>query len=275
MSFAPVVPFGGYAGWAFLKRTMPGQQVALASAPERQRDEAYFREKIGSIGTAEELVSDRRLLRISLGAFGLDDDINNRFFIRKVLEDGTLKDGALALRLADPRYREMSEAFGFGNFPTPNTKLSDFADKTLEAYGVRQFEAAVGRSSETMRLALNAEREVATLASKSTSADTKWYSVMGSKPLRQVFETVLGLPASFAAIDIDQQLSVFKDKAEAVFGSSDLGQFAQPEAMEQLIRSYVTRADLSVTNAATPGSAALQLLQAGSGTSANILALLR
>lgn len=47
--------------------------------PKIRNDEAYFRAKIGSVKTAEQLVSDRRLLKVALGAFGLEADINNRF----------------------------------------------------------------------------------------------------------------------------------------------------------------------------------------------------
>jgi hypothetical protein len=68
---------------------------------------------------------------------------------------------------------------------------------------------------------------------------------------------------------------VFKQKAEAVFGSSDIARFAEPERMDRLIRTYATRADLSVATPATAGSAALQLLQSGSGSSALLLSLLR
>lgn len=271
MSFSPVIPFGGYAGWTFLKRTMASQQAALAAAPEQKRDTAYFREKIGSISTAEQLVSDRRLLKVALGAFGLEADLNNRFFIRKVLEDGTLKEGALALRLADPRYREFSAAFGFGDFSTPNTKLSDFADKTLAAYAQRGFEAAVGQQNGTMRLALNAEREVVTLARRSSSEDTKWFSVMGSKPLREVFQTALGLPASFASIDLDQQLTVLKDRTERVFGSPTVSQFADPANMDKLLRTFLIRSDVATGTASSQNSLALQLLQAGSFRPARFL----
>ena len=94
MSFSPVVPSGGYAGWTFLKRTQDRQQAALQADPVFKRDEAYFRAKIGSVTSAEQLVSDRRLLKVALGAFGLDADINNKFFLRKVLEDGTLSTDA-------------------------------------------------------------------------------------------------------------------------------------------------------------------------------------
>lgn len=264
MSFVPVIPFGGYTGWTFLKRTLATQQTALAAAPEQRRDTAYFRENIGKIETAEQLVSDRRLLKVALGAYGLDGDLNNRFFIRKVLEEGTLKEGALALKLADPRYREFSSAFAFGNFAIPNTKLSDFADKTLAAYAQRRFETAVGQQNDTMRLALNAEREVGTLARRTSSEDTKWFMVMGSKPLRQVFQTAFGLPASFASMDVDQQLTVLKDRADRMFGSPSVSQFAEPENLDKLVRTFLTRSDAASGLANSQSSLTLQLLQAGS-----------
>ncbi len=82
MSFTPVVPVGGYAGWTFLARTREAQKQAFVASASQQRDEAYFRAKIGGISTAEELVADRRLLSVVLGAFGLEADIDNRYFIR-------------------------------------------------------------------------------------------------------------------------------------------------------------------------------------------------
>ena len=169
MSFAPALPLSGYAGWTLLKRTMPAQTAAFNASPEIKTDEAYFRARIGSVKTAEQLVADRRLLKVALGAFGLEADINNRFFIRKVLEDGTLKQDALANKLADKSYQKLSSTFGFGNFSTPSTQISDFADKIITAYRARSFEAAVGAQDSDMRLALNAERELKDLAGKTSS----------------------------------------------------------------------------------------------------------
>ena len=59
MSFTPAIPLSGYSGWAFLKRTMTTQQASFNAAPQNKRDEDYFREKIGSIKTAEALVNER------------------------------------------------------------------------------------------------------------------------------------------------------------------------------------------------------------------------
>lgn len=274
MSFTPLVPIGGYGGWAFLKRTMETQQQAFQSAPKLQRDEEYFREKIGSISSAEELVADRRLLSVALGAFGLDADIDNKFFIKKVLEDGTLDKGDLANRLADKQYLALSQAFGFGDYTTPRTKISDFADGILDKYRTRQFEIAVGEQNSDMRLAMTAARELPALASKTTSDDAKWYSIMGSEPLRQVFQGAFGLPASFAAIDIDQQLGVLKDKAASFLGDSSAAQFSDPDTVEQLIRRFMALSQVSTgISASAKGAGALQILQGG-GSAAGILSIL-
>lgn len=262
MSFAPIIPFSGYTGWSFLKRTMEMQKTAFQAAPDLKRNEDYFRAKIGTVKTAEALVSDRRLLSVSLGAYGLGDDINNRFFIRKVLEDGTLNPDALSNRLADKQYKAFSSGFGFGDYATPRTQLTDFADKTLAAYRARSFETAVGAQDDNLRLALNAERELATLSQRSASDDTLWFTVMGSTPLRKVFETALGLPSSFASLDLDRQLGILKEKTEKVFGEGTIAQFSDPESVETLIRRFLVRSEaLASYSASTPGAMALQLLQ--------------
>lgn len=274
MSFSPVVPLSGLAGWSFLKRTAIAQKDSFEATPVLRREEAYFRAKIGSVKTAEALVSDRRLLRVALGAFGLDADINNTFFIRKVLEDGTLDTGALANKLANKQYAALSKAFGFGDYSTPRTQLSDFASTILSAYKTRQFEVAVGESQPDLRLALNAERELSDLARKSSSEDTKWYTILGSAPLREVFETAFGLPSSFASVDLDQQLGVLKSRTARLLGEATVSQFGEAGKTEKLIRAFLARAAADAGTIA-PGSrsaTALQLLPTR-GTAATILSL--
>lgn len=265
MTFAPALPMQGYAGWAFLKRTMVSQSGAFQASPQFRRDEAYFRDRIGSVESAADLVKDRRLLGVALGAFGLEADLNNRYFIRKVLEDGTLTPDSLANRLADKQYQKLSATFGFGDFAVPRSKSSTFADKILGLYKTRQFEGAVGAQNGDYRLALNAEREVAALAARDLGVDTKWYTVLGNPPLRKVFEATLRLPASVGAIDVERQLQIFKARAEAKFGSADLAQFTDPRKLDALVKSFLLASDQSTaaTNL-SGGSGALQLLQASS-----------
>ena len=262
MTFQPVLPIGGFAGWSFLKRTLPAQQAAQQALSVNQRDEAYFRDKIGKIDTADQLVSDKRLLRIALTAFGLEADVNNTAFIRKVLQDGTIRDGGLANRLADKQYQKLSAAFGFGDFSVPRNKLSDFADKILATYRARRFETAVGEQNNTYRLALNAEREIPALAAGTMSETAKWFTILGNPPMRQVMQAALGLPKSISAIDIDQQVAVMKTRAEAAFGNATVSQFADPQKLDALVRRYLVRADVQDMSAVTsPAAMALQLLR--------------
>jgi hypothetical protein len=262
MSFQPVLPLSGYNGWAFLKKTIARQQAVQQASPVQQRDEAYFRDRIGKIGTAAELVADKRLLRISLTAFGLEGDVNSKAFIQKVLEGGTLKEGSLAIKLADKQYQKFSAAFGFGDFSVPRTKISTFADEILTQFRARTFEAAVGEQNNTYRLALNAEREIPALAARTISDTAKWYSILGNAPLREVVQTALGLPKSFASIDLDQQVAVLKARAEAAFGASTVGQFSDPARMEALVRRFQLRSEMQDQTAAnTPAAIALALLR--------------
>jgi hypothetical protein len=60
----------------------------------------------------------------------------------------------------------MSAAFGFGDFKTPRSKDSAFADTILTQWRDRRFESAVGAQDNSLRLAMNAQRELAALAAR-------------------------------------------------------------------------------------------------------------
>lgn len=241
MSVTPILVDSGYQGWAFLKRTLASQQAQFAKDPQIQRDEAYFRARIGSVKTPEDLVGDRRLLKVALTAFGLENDLDARAFVKKILADGTKSPKALANRLADKQYAKFSAAFGFADQAVPRTQSKGFADEILRAYEARSFESAVGEQDNDLRLALNAQREISALAAKSSTEDTKWYSIMGSTPLRSVMQAALGLPSSTAKLEVDQQLGLFKDRAQKLFGASDVSQFADPKKLESLLRRFLVK----------------------------------
>lgn len=265
MTFTPVLPLSGYAGWALLNRTMTAQTAAFNKSPEIMHDENYFRAKIGSVKTADQLVSDRRLLKVALGAFGLDTDIDSKAFIKKVLTDGTTSAAALANRLSDKRYQQFAAAFGFDQ-ATPATQTKDFATGIVTAYKTREFESAVGAQDEDMRLALNARRELTALAGKSSTETTKWLTIMGNTPLTTVIQKALGLPASISSINLDQQLTVYQTKAAAVLGSSSISQFTDSKKVDVLIKKFLTRSQadqLISQNSST--SIALTLLQTRAG----------
>ncbi|MFQ1700433.1 DUF1217 domain-containing protein [Loktanella agnita] len=261
MSFQPVVPVSGYLGWRFLERTLDTQQEAFNESAPVTRETDYFRDNIANIRSVEDLVNDRRLLSVALGAFGLDDDINNKFFIQRILADGTTSDDALSSRLADPRYADFSRAFGFGDSAIPNTVFANFADDIIDRYETKAFETAVGEQDNDLRLALNVRDGLSDIFGRASTSAGQWFSVMGNAPLRSVFQTALGLPDSISNIDLDQQLEVFQERSRSVFGTDNLTDFSDPESEEKLIRLFLIRSEAAQFNAANGGSIALTLLQ--------------
>lgn len=264
MSFQPVIPSVGIAGWRFLQRTYDAQIDAFSASPDRQRDSDYFLEKIGTVRSASDLVTDRRLLNVALGAFGLQDDVGNRAFIQKILEDGTGSRDALANRLTDGRYKRLSAAFGFGPDETRTTGDIGKMREIVALQRAAAFEVSVGAQDDTMRIALYAQRELQTLAGSRIGDDAKWFSLMGLPPLRSMLETALGLPTAFGQIDIDKQLEVFRDKVRAVTGDGSVAQFADPAAREKITNLFLTRSQLAASDAGLSASAnALALLRVG------------
>ncbi|MEL6594728.1 MAG: DUF1217 domain-containing protein [Pseudomonadota bacterium] len=245
MSFQPIIPLSGLAGWNFLNRTMDTQRTAFENSPTIKRDTDYFREKIGEISSAKDLVADRRLLGVALGAFGLEADIGNKYFVQKILEDGTLDPEALGNKLADKRYLAMADAFGFGDNAVPLSQAAGFADQIVTQFQSRQFEVAVGTQDDDLRLALNLQRDLSDIVSQSTTENTKWFSIMGNPPLRQVFETALNMPGSVAQLDLDQQLDLFKEQSDRIFGSSDPAIFSTEETRDDLVETFLLRSQIS------------------------------
>lgn len=262
MNFQPLVPFSGYSGWAFLSRTLDSQTEAFAASPALDRDMDYFRANIGAVRNAADMVGDYRLLRVALGAFGLQEDLPNRAFISRVLGDDLNSDDALANRLSDKRYLEFSRAFGFGSDLPPRTLRPGFADDILARFERQEFERAVGEQSEEMRLALTAARELPEIAARGSETDTAWLTIMGNPPLRAVFETAFGLPSGVGTLDLDRQLEIFRDKATRILGTDSVLSFSSGDGVDRLIRNYLGRAQLdAVPTAASSASIALTLLQ--------------
>lgn len=272
--YTPLVPLSGIGGWKFLQRTEARQQELFNKSPDVQRNIEHFKENIANAKTAEDLVKDRRLMQVALGAFGLDDDLDKKAFIQKMLEGGTEEKGALALRFVDPRYRELSEAFGYGNKSGAQVGKSDFASKIIKAYKSRQFEVAVGNADNDLRMAMTFKREIAKVLKADMSDNAAWFSLMGNKPVRMVLEKAFGFPTSFGTLDLDRQRSDFKSKASRMLGSSGMEAFKDPKNVEKVIKNFLIRSQIEnglSGGAAVRGSAALMMLQTAPVGGGNLL----
>lgn len=264
MPINPVIPLSGLGGWKFLERTQVRQQDLFNRSADIQRDVDYFRENIGKVETTQDLVTDRRLLNVALGAYGLGAEIDKRAFVRNILDEGVFEPRSFANRLGNPAYIALTEMFSFadgGFFPTSG-RVDEIVDKFLTV----SFEEAVGEVDNSMRLSLNFKREMADLAGQGLTETTGWLRALGSKPIRAVLEGAFNLPAAFSQIDIDQQVGVFIDKSKQIFGSASIDVFADPEVLDSAIKRFQLREQINNgPNANTRGMSALSILGAGFG----------
>lgn len=266
MSFAPAIPFGGIAGFRFLEATYDRQLTLFARGPQLDRDVADFVARSGEVATAEEFVKDPRLLRVALGAFGLEDEAPKRAFVRRILEEGSIDPGSFANRLADPAWRQFAEALGFGDFG-PRLVSREKRLELAEQYRVRQFERAVGDSDVSLRLALNFRREIGAIAGAEDVERSGWFRIMGSRPLRDLIEGAFGLPQGFAQLDLDRQRDILESRSSRLFGGRSPAVFLDAANVDQAITRFLTTAELTAgPSPSTPGASALSLLSSGPGS---------
>ncbi|SMO92008.1 DUF1217 domain-containing protein [Paracoccus laeviglucosivorans] len=263
MSYLVQAGSGGYLGWKFLERTADTQRITFEKGAQIQRSRDYFSEKMPNVKQADELVSDYRLLQVALRAFGLDGDINNRLFIRKILESDPNDETSLVNKLSDKRYLSLNKAFGLSEAGTADPNKAPDVNEILDLYVTRSFEKNIGERYQEIELGLNARRELPILAASTSSENTKWYQILGSKPLRKVFEGAFGMSASFGQLPIDRQVEEMKTRLERMTGSADISQFTAPEMAEALLKNYLLRSQISSISISSPYAAALTILRGG------------
>jgi hypothetical protein len=125
----------------------------------------------------------------------------------------------------------------------PAVTTPSFIAQVVQKYSEAQFEEVVGNSSNVLRQARYAQQQLPSI--------TNWYSVIASPPLANVVQTLLGLPPSFGAIDVDQQKQVLSQRM-------NIADFQNPTKLANLLNQYVAMATATTQDSST--SAAVQLL---------------
>ncbi|MCA0962617.1 DUF1217 domain-containing protein [Salipiger bermudensis] len=222
---------------------------------------AYFTEKIGLISSAEELLLDPELRQIATTAFELGDRANSTTVLRRALEENPAEPNALSNVLKDDNLRAFATAFAFYDTKTSTVLQTDsFASNITEQFRWQRFEDAVSEVDQAIGTALKFQRSVPELAANDLSETAKWYNVLGSTMMREVFETALSLPDGFSQIDLDKQVEVISDKARQRFGIETFSDLEDPKTLNGIVQSYLLQEQISQTGAYGSQQIALSLL---------------
>ncbi|MDK3016696.1 DUF1217 domain-containing protein [Pseudodonghicola flavimaris] len=240
--------------------THDSQIETLANSGQHERAVEAFRDRIGSITSAEDLVKDYEVYSFVMKAFDLEDQIFGKAMIRKVLESDPDDKTSLVNRLTDDRFIDLNEALGFtaagGEPVVPDFNDTAWQDSIVNQYYEQTLINSYSEENENVGVALEFRNAVDDIES--------WYDVLANEDLTDFFLTALGLPEEMAAIDVDKQVSLLSK-------SYDLDKLADPAERERLLTTYLAIADIQNPQATAVDSPALSMLQNSTSLTSSII----
>jgi hypothetical protein len=241
---------------ALLQYAIEERLIAIG-APQKDLD--YVRRNFDLIDSNLDFVLDPALMDITMSAFGLPkDSYGNTFFLNAILSDPR-DENSFVNRFGDERFIAMSKTIGAFAGANGRTGLTSFIEDITARYVERSFETAVGNIDQNLRLALNFAREIQDVAAADNVESAGWYQIMAQKPLRRVIDAGFGLPTEFAQLDLDAQLSVYKNKSRSMFGGEHASVFADTNNVVEILTRFLSMStDNNLSSA--PGYGALTLL---------------
>ncbi|MFC7335251.1 DUF1217 domain-containing protein [Rhodocista pekingensis] len=189
--------------WRLLGRTADRQKTMMMSDPVNKADTQYARAKLASVGTVDELMSDRRLYSYVMRAFGLEDQINSQALVRKILTSDLSDPSSPANRIADPRFRELAAAFNFGASGSSGSSAArakaspSFANQIADLYVTARFEETVTEKNEALGMMLDFTRKF--------PSKTSWADIMADDGMAAVVRTVYSMPEPIGPVDAAAQ----------------------------------------------------------------------
>jgi len=253
---------------------MDRQMENFSKSPQIAADRDYLQEKLSQPLTKQEFLDDRRLLRVSLTALGLEGEEWKRGFIDKVLTEAENPESNFLQRLNNPAYTEFAEFFvplAGSVSPTPE-RVVELADRFEKA----SFRIAAGEIDNSMRLSLNYQDRIGALAGSGRSESAVLFGLLGDVPMRSVLEGALNLPGDFRKLPIDRQVEMLKSGIRTKLGVTDVSQLADPAVIDRTLeRFHAVNALNSGSSTAASGSIALTLLSGVGSTASQNLFLSR
>ena len=228
-------------------------QTLTARTPVVATATTYWNANIGKVKSADDLVANPRLFAYAMTAFGLDDMINAKALIRKVLAGGVTDASALANTLKNPRLLAFAKSFDFASRGSGVTQTASATTAVAAAYVRQTLEKTQGSDNPGVQLALYFSRNAAKI--------TSVYDILADRSLLTVVQTALGISPSTSSQNIDVQAANLK----RILNVAD---FSDPAKLAKFVARFAAQYDVShfATTSAT---------SAGFGLSSDLLASLQ
>lgn len=178
---------------------------------------------IAKVTSIDEFLADDGLYTFALKAWELTDKLDDKAFIRKVLEGGVADADSFANKQTDKRYAAFAAAFDFAALGERATTYTAAQHGAVDKYLRQTLEENAGAQNEGVRLALYFERKAPTLVSA--------YQILADPALAKVARTALALPEAIAGADIDKQAKLLEERI-------DFEELKDPEALNKFLMRF-------------------------------------
>jgi hypothetical protein len=206
------------------------QNGVSASDPVLAQQTAAYLKDVVNVKSIDDFLNDDTVYTYAMKAFGLDAKIGDKDFMRQILEGGITDPNSLANQQTNKNYAAFVQAFDFVDHGADTTTYSVPEQGTVDAYVRQTMEDEQGAQNQGVQLALYFQRKATGI--------TSYYDILADKALSQVVRTALGLPDSFAALDIDKQVSIIQSKL-------DIKDFQDPTKLGDFLKRFTALWDVN------------------------------
>lgn len=214
----------------------------LPNDPLLKAQTEHYLANIGKATSLDQFMKDDALFSFAMKAYGLEDRLGDKTFMRQILEGGVKDPDSLANRQKDPKYAEFASVFNFAEHGGGATSHRPAVEGAVAKYMRQTLEENAGAQNEGVRLALYFERKAATLTSP--------YQLLADKALGDVVRTTLGLPDEVVRADVDRQAAMLKDRI-------DFGDFKDPVKLNKFLARFTTMYEMKHGSPAPAVSASI------------------
>lgn len=243
------------ADYTRLTTDMSKSLTQVEQQPDVSRDTAYYLANIGNVKSIDDFLNNYKLYSYAMKAYGLDDMIYAKAFMRKVLTEGITDKDAFANKLSDSRYRDFAAAFNFVALGANATQSTAATTGTTSQYATQTLEQDAGDQNEGLRLALYFTRKASSITSP--------YQILADKALTQVVQTAMGWSSTISSSDIDMQAKMITDKI-------NLTDFQDPTKVTKFVQRFAAMWDAIQAQSDTSTNPALVLITGASTSSTSM-----
>ncbi|MEO0398316.1 MAG: DUF1217 domain-containing protein [Pseudomonadota bacterium] len=237
-----------------VNQRLPAQLERIETIPQYEREIAYFRENIGNVKSADDMLGDYRLYTFAMTAFDLESQINSQGIMRKVMTEDIENDDSIVNRLTNSKYLVFAAAFNFAGDGAENVKDQELIDGIVDRYKKIRLEQREGVQYPGSRLALYFERNVQQVSS--------YFGILADGPLRDFIFTAYDLPQELAILPAGKIVEILEKRF-------DFEDTQTPEGRQAIIERFAASYDAQNPSqaVASPLASLIQPINAFSGPS--------